>query len=147
MSGLSKRKLYLVAGVAFGTFVPVMGEAATASVSSAQKHYRVTADKKATTPRTATPAALRASSHPEEIHVGGHQTNSIFSPGAARHSTTQVTVVTGAELLKTGQTNVLSALAQANPAITTAALPGGGASSLSRPISSPVSHQMVRGSS
>lgn len=46
-----------------------------------------------------------------------------------QHSTTQVTVVTGAELMKTGQTNVLSALAQANPAITTAALPGGGASS------------------
>nr|WP_187294219.1 TonB-dependent receptor [Komagataeibacter xylinus] len=129
MSGLSKRKLYLVAGVAFGTFVPAMGEAATASVSSPEKHYRVTAHKKAPAASQTAPAALRASSRPEEIHVGGHQTNSIFSPGAARHSTTQVTVVTGAELLKTGQTNVLSALAQANPAITTAALPGGGASS------------------
>lgn len=129
MSGLSKHKLYLVAGVAFGAFVPLAGEAATATVSSVQKHYRVAADKKAPTPKQAMPAALRASSRPEEIHVGGHQTNSIFSPGTAQHSTTQVTVVTGAELLKTGQTNVLSALSQANPAITTAALPGGGASS------------------
>ncbi|WP_332828543.1 TonB-dependent receptor domain-containing protein [Novacetimonas sp. GS1] len=129
MSGLSKHKLYLVAGVAFGAFVPLAGEAATSTVSSVQKHYRVAADKKAPTPKQAMPAALRASSRPEEIHVGGHQTNSIFSPGTAQHSTTQVTVVTGAELLKTGQTNVLSALSQANPAITTAALPGGGASS------------------
>ncbi|WP_187293597.1 TonB-dependent receptor plug domain-containing protein, partial [Komagataeibacter europaeus] len=129
MSGLSKRKLYLVAGVAFGTFVPVVGEAATAAVSSPEKHYRVAPAKKTTVVKHATPTALRASGQPEVIHVGGHQTNSVFSPGAARHSTTQVTVVTGAELLKTGQTNVLSALAQANPAITTAALPGGGASS------------------
>ncbi|PYD48551.1 TonB-dependent receptor plug domain-containing protein [Novacetimonas pomaceti] len=133
MAGLSKRKLYLAAGVAFGTFVPVVGKAATTTVAAPGTHYKADARKKATSPghapQHARAAGQIAAARPEVINVGGHSTNSVFSPGAARHSTTQVTVVTGEELLKTGQSNVLSALAQANPAITTAALPGGGASS------------------
>ncbi|MFT8712032.1 TonB-dependent receptor plug domain-containing protein [Komagataeibacter rhaeticus] len=130
MVGLSKRKLYLVAGVAFGTCAPAVGKAATTPSYTPEKHYRP-ATKKAVAPPAphAVATSVRASATPEVIHVGGHSTNSVFSPATARHSTTQVTVVTGAELLKTGQSNVLSALAQANPAITTAALPGGGASS------------------
>lgn len=130
MVGLSKRKLYLVAGVAFGTFAPAFGKAATVPSHTPEKHYKPVAKKTASPPAAhAVATSMRASSSPEVIRVGGHSTNSVFSPATARHSTTQVTVVTGAELLKTGQSNVLSALAQANPAITTAALPGGGASS------------------
>lgn len=129
MVGLSKRKLYLVAGVALGTVLPAVGEAATSSADVPEKQYRTVTKKKVVHPATHTASAGVRATGAEVIHVGGHSTNSVFSPGTARHSTTQVTVVTGAELLKTGQTNVLSALAQANPAITTAALPGGGASS------------------
>ncbi|WP_277909529.1 Plug domain-containing protein [Acetobacter okinawensis] len=47
-----------------------------------------------------------------------------FRTSTPRHSTTRVTVITGAELLKTGQTNIINALQQASPEIN--APPGGG---------------------
>ncbi|KXV48898.1 hypothetical protein AD945_06060 [Gluconobacter albidus] len=130
----SNWKLCLVAGAALGAFMPDRVLAASASATAPVKHHRVVAKKRAgASPAQSKPSVHRAPTSlqaisTESIQVGGRQTNSVFSPVTARHSTTQVTVVTGAELLKTGQTNVLSALAQANPAITTAALPGGGAS-------------------
>lgn len=140
MARISKFELSLVASVAFGTLLQATSGFAETPTSSPVKTHRAVASKtkisttssvkttKATVARTrAKSAALRGAE--ESIDVGGHSTNSVFSPVTQRHSTTQVTVVSGAELLKTGQTNVLSALAQANPAITTAALPGGGASS------------------
>ncbi|MFT8419296.1 MAG: TonB-dependent receptor [Acetobacter sp.] len=131
MAKISKLQLSLVAGVAFGALVPakLVFAANTASVSSGAgkgtaKAVVVSKAKKVASNKN---AALMASA--ESIDVGGHSSNSVLTPSTPRHSTTQVTVVTGAELLKTGQTSVLAALAQANPAITTAALPGGGASS------------------
>ena len=130
----SNWKLCLVAGAALGAFMPDRVLAASASAAAPVKHHRVVVKKRAgaapaksAPPVHHAPTSLQATST-ESIQVGGRQTNSVFSPVTARHSTAQVTVVTGAELLKTGQTNVLSALAQATPAITTAALPGGGAS-------------------
>lgn len=47
-----------------------------------------------------------------------------FRTSTPRHSTTRVTVISGAELLKTGQTNIINALQQASPEIN--APPGGG---------------------
>ncbi|WP_040507326.1 TonB-dependent receptor plug domain-containing protein [Gluconobacter morbifer] len=129
----SNWKLCLVAGAALSALVPDLALAASTATatSTSVRHHKVTAKKGNAVPARAAPAHHAPTSlnahEMESIHVGGRQTNSVFSPVTARHSTTQVTVVTGAELLKTGQTNVLSALAQANPAITTAALPGGGA--------------------
>ncbi|NHN89254.1 TonB-dependent receptor plug domain-containing protein [Acetobacter conturbans] len=129
MAGLSKKKLYLVSGVMVSTFVPTLAHAETSTSSKSVKHYKV--EKKAVAsarPAHTAPTSVHAS-NAEVVHVAVHRTNSVFNTSTPQHSTTQVTVVTGAELLKTGQSNVLSALAQANPAITTAALPGGGASS------------------
>ncbi|MFT8717745.1 TonB-dependent receptor plug domain-containing protein [Acetobacter sp.] len=129
MAGLSKKKLYLISGVMVSTFAPALAHAETSSSSKTAKTYK-TAKKVTVAARPAhkAPTSVHAS-NAEEVHVAVHRTNSVFNTSTPQHSTTQVTVVTGAELLKTGQTNVLSALAQANPAITTAALPGGGASS------------------
>ncbi|MGS0646657.1 TonB-dependent receptor plug domain-containing protein [Komagataeibacter melomenusus] len=47
-----------------------------------------------------------------------------FRTSTPRHSTTRVAIVTGADLLKTGQTNVIAALQQSSPEIN--APPGGG---------------------
>ncbi|OUJ06334.1 TonB-dependent siderophore receptor [Acetobacter malorum] len=137
MARISKFELSLVASVAFGALVPAGSSFAASAASPTEKPQKVFV-KKAKATKTASvkaaPARKRSKPTPlqggeESIEVGGHSGSSVFSPTTPKHSTTQVTVVTGAELLKTGQTNVLSALAQANPAITTAALPGGGASS------------------
>ena len=132
MARISKFELSLVASVAFGALIPAesgFAADATSATANPQKVLvkKTKSAKAAPTRRTKNLAALRGGE--EAVEVGGHSSNSVFSPVTQKHSTTQVTVVTGAELLKTGQTNVLSALAQANPAITTAALPGGGASS------------------
>ncbi|KPH87899.1 membrane protein [Komagataeibacter intermedius AF2] len=119
MDKMRKDRLYLLAGVAFGMpmLLAAAGKAQTASTippSSASTRSQHT---------TRTQAAARAinnvaADHPETIKVSGTSTSSVLSPATARHSTTQVTVVSGAELLATGQTNVMQALAQANPAIT-----------------------------
>ncbi|MFT9360195.1 TonB-dependent receptor plug domain-containing protein [Acetobacter okinawensis] len=131
MAKFSRFQLSLVAGVALGALIPAKQvfaahpvSASTGTGKNAAKTVLVSKTKMAARKKN---AALMASS--ESIDVGGHSVNSVFTPSTPRHSTTQVTIVTGSELLKTGQTSVLSALAQANPAITTAALPGGGASS------------------
>lgn len=134
MARISKFELSLVASVAFGALVPAGSGFAASAASPTGKPQKVFVKKTKATSVKAAPTRARAKTTPmkggeESIEVGGHSGSSVFSPTTPKHSTTQVTVVTGAELLKTGQTNVLSALAQANPAITTAALPGGGASS------------------
>ncbi|NHN86807.1 TonB-dependent receptor plug domain-containing protein [Acetobacter musti] len=103
--------------------------AATLSSHKPAKHYKTEKKVSAPTrPAHVAPKSMNAADA-EVVHVAAHTRNSAFAISTPQHSTSQVTVVTGAELLRTGQTNVLSALAQANPAITTAALPGGGASS------------------
>ncbi|ANQ41916.1 TonB-dependent outer membrane receptor [Gluconobacter thailandicus F149-1 = NBRC 100600] len=54
----------------------------------------------------------------ETMRVAGVTSNSVLSPATQVHSTTQVTVVSGEQLLATGQANVMQALAQASAAIT-----------------------------
>ncbi|OUJ15978.1 TonB-dependent siderophore receptor [Acetobacter sp. DsW_063] len=72
-------------------------------------------------------SAVRANASPEQIDVAGRTIGtSVLSPSTPVHSTTQVTVVSGAQLLSTGQTNVMSALAQASAAITAPPQPGVG---------------------
>ncbi|GBR54285.1 outer membrane siderophore receptor [Neokomagataea thailandica NBRC 106555] len=51
---------------------------------------------------------------------------SALSPLTPLHSTTSVTVVSGAALAQTGQNNIMQALAQLSPAITSPAVPGVG---------------------
>ncbi|WP_408736615.1 TonB-dependent receptor plug domain-containing protein [Acetobacter sicerae] len=129
MAGLSKKKLYLASGMMASSFMAAPGYAETVSVHKPVKHYK--AEKKvssSTRPAHVAPTSVNAKDA-EVVHVAARKRNSVFMTSTPPHSTTQVTVVTGADLMKTGQTDVLSALAQANPAITTAALPGGGASS------------------
>ncbi|CEF42524.1 putative TonB-dependent receptor [Acetobacter senegalensis] len=137
MAKISKLELSLVASVAFGALLPAgsgFAESVTSQKAKAQKVIVKKTKNTTAAPVKTSPTHVRSKlsalrGGEESIDVGGHSGSSVFSPTTPKHSTTQVTVVTGAELLKTGQTNVLSALAQANPAITTAALPGGGASS------------------
>ncbi|WP_408906106.1 TonB-dependent receptor plug domain-containing protein [Nguyenibacter vanlangensis] len=52
--------------------------------------------------------------------------DSVLSTATRQHSTMQVTVISGAQLMATGQTNVMSALAQASAAITAPPQPGVG---------------------
>lgn len=60
--------------------------------------------------------------------------NSAISTSTKRHSTVQVTVVSGAQLLATGQSNLTQALAQMSPDVSSPPLGGGGASSLTQTI-------------
>ncbi|NHO32339.1 TonB-dependent receptor plug domain-containing protein [Acetobacter sp. LMG 1636] len=74
------------------------------------------------------PSHVLASTDPEAISVTGSQPvgNSAISPGTRRHSTTQVTIVSNAELMATGQTNLTQALAQMSPSISSPPQPGTG---------------------
>ncbi|GAA4478184.1 TonB-dependent receptor plug domain-containing protein [Gluconacetobacter asukensis] len=64
----------------------------------------------------------------EEVSVSAERIigKSATSPSTPVHSTTQVTVVSGAQLTATGQSNVMQALAQLSPAINAPPMPGGG---------------------
>lgn len=74
-------------------------------------------------------------SHAEEaIQVSGARLagNSARSVTTKVHSTTQVTVVTAAEMKATGQTNVMAALSQLSPSITSPAIGGSGSAGFTR---------------
>lgn len=117
-------KSLLMCGMSFmGT---ALAQAATANLATQHKHavhsHGVHGVQKAAPSRRS--AATHAS---EEIGVTGRSSpTSVFATSTPVHSTMQVTVVSNAELLKTGQTNVMSALAQASAAITAPAQPGVG---------------------
>lgn len=75
-----------------------------------------------------------ASSRAEDISVvSAHLIgNSARSVSTQAHSTTQVTVVSAAQLKQTGQTNVMAALAQLSPSISSPAIGGSGGSGFTR---------------
>lgn len=64
----------------------------------------------------------------EEISVtaGRRVGRSVLSSSTPAHSTTQVTVVSGSQLAATGQSNLMQALSQLSPSITSPPMPGGG---------------------
>lgn len=82
---------------------------------------------KAVAPKPSTPRSLN-SKDTEEVTINARRAvgRSAISPSTPAHSTTQVTVVSGAQLAATGQSNIMQALSQLSPAITAPPMPGGG---------------------
>ncbi|OAG74304.1 membrane protein [Gluconobacter japonicus] len=60
------------------------------------------------------------------VTVGRRVGRSVLSPSTPAHSTTQVTVVSGSQLAATGQSNLMQALSQLSPSVTSPPMPGGG---------------------
>ncbi|GBQ27375.1 outer membrane siderophore receptor [Gluconacetobacter azotocaptans DSM 13594] len=122
-------KAVWLCGVALPALVPGFTGAHAQSASGAA--LQPSAHHAAKSPSSRHAAQSRAASlsaAPEEVSVSGVAApgESVLSPSTRVHSTTQVTVFSGAQLLATGQTNVMSALAQASAAITAPPQPGVG---------------------
>ncbi|MBF0885835.1 TonB-dependent receptor domain-containing protein [Gluconobacter sphaericus] len=124
-------KAFLMCGAALSSLVSFCPPAqaasakATTQVQSAHKlHRRVANSSARVTAPPARPSPRRTSiisrSDPEEMRVTGTASTgqSVMNPSTPVHGTTQVTVVSGSQLLATGQTNVMQALAQASASIT-----------------------------
>lgn len=83
--------------------------------------------------QTGIPASVESNVVPEAVTIEGAQaTNSARSYTTARHSTANVQVVSGQELRRTGQTNVMAALEQLVPSVSSPPFSGRGANGFVR---------------
>lgn len=135
------KKLWINA-VAFITVFSTQCATAATTAGNIKKntyHNKTVAKNSASSPlakSAAKPASVttgKVSSHrsvnsrsSEEVMVAATRFigRSATSPSTPLHSTTPVTVISGTALAETGQSNVMQALAQLSPAITSPAVPG-----------------------
>jgi len=96
------------------------------------RHAHPAAPQPGHAPAYRAPVAQAAPAKVEQVEVVAGPTSgeSVFSPSTRVHSTTQVTVFSGAQLAATGQPTVMAALAQASAAITAPPQPGVGNNAL-----------------
>ncbi len=125
-----KKKLLISSTILASVFLMTTPVRAAENDKKSSAEPRAVLNKKGV-PATKTPARPRTShalySHDQEemtIAASRLTAKSAISPSTPVHSTTPVTVVSGAELARTGQSNVMQALAQLSPAITSPAVPG-----------------------